>query len=368
MINIEQSLKVKLEKRKQENALRSLKAVSGIIDFSSNDYLGFARDFSMLEHSIGVGGSTGSRLLTGNSLEAEELESFIAKYHSAEAGLLYNSGYDANIGLLSCVPKRGDTVIYDELSHASIIDGIRLNSADSFKFRHNDIEHLESRLKSTSGNVFVVVESVYSMDGDFSPLQRLVELKQKFEFNLIVDEAHATGLFGEKGEGRSVELNIQDEVFARVHTYGKALGCHGAVVLGSNVLRDYLINFSRSFIYTTALPMSSINTIKLAYDKLGKIYFNNLLYSSLVKLFKVKVKVLNLKGSISSSSPIQTIIVPGNDKVTQVAKGLQKSLFDVRPILSPTVPKGKERLRICLHEFNTPSEVESLITVLERLL
>ncbi|MBL4654010.1 MAG: aminotransferase class I/II-fold pyridoxal phosphate-dependent enzyme, partial [Flavobacteriales bacterium] len=255
-MNVEQTLSDKLENRKGENALRSLKTVNGLIDFSSNDYLGFARDFAVLNHSVGVGGSTGSRLLTGNSIEAEELEAFIAEYHNAEAGLLYNSGYDANIGLLSCVPQRGDTVIYDELSHASIIDGIRLSRAESFKFKHNNLEHLETRLKSAKGNVFVVVESVYSMDGDFSPLQELINLKQKFDFNLIVDEAHATGLFGKKGEGRCVELGIQNEVFARVHTYGKALGCHGAIVLGSETLRSYLINFSRSFIYTTALPIS----------------------------------------------------------------------------------------------------------------
>ena len=367
-MNAEQSLQLKLEKRIQENALRDLKTVNGLIDFSSNDYLGFSRDFSFVEHADGVGGSTGSRLLTGNTIEVVELEVFIAEYHKADAGLLYNSGYDANIGLLSCVPQRGDTVIYDELSHASIIDGIRLCKAESFKFKHNNVEHLESRLLSAKGNVYVVVESVYSMDGDFSPLEELVSLKQKFDFNLIVDEAHATGLFGKKGEGRCVELNIQNQIFARVHTYGKAMGCHGAIVLGSSILKDYLVNFSRSFIYPTALPISSVTTIKMAYEKMIDIDFSSLIYKDLVNLFKEKIKVLNLAYSIPSDSPIQTIIVSGNDKVKHVANGLQKSLFDVRPILSPTVPNGKERLRICLHEFNTPSEVESLIHVLSKLL
>ena len=184
--------------------------------------------------------------------------------------MLFNSGYDANLGLFSCVPQRGDTIIYDELIHASIhgrwppvvARRIILCSGTTI------LAHLEQRLKTAKGNVFVAVESVYSMDGDFAPLIEMVALCRQHHAHLIVDEAHATGIFGEQGQGRAVELGIENELFARVHTFGKALGCHGAVVIGSTALRDYLVNYARSFIYTTALPMHSLITIRAAYEYL----------------------------------------------------------------------------------------------------
>src|SRR5207249_2240995 len=156
---------------------------------------------------------------------------------------IFNSGYDANTGLLSCVPLRGDTIIYDYLSHASIRDGIRLSLALSFSFRHNDLEDLEKKLKMASGNIFVVTESVFSMDGDKAPLQQLINLCQQYHANVIVDEAHATGVIGNKGEGLVQALGLQKKCFARVHTFGKACGVHGAIILGTGILRHYLINF-----------------------------------------------------------------------------------------------------------------------------
>ena len=367
---ISEVLKKGLQKREEEGRLRKLQNKKGLIDFCSNDYLGFARipelkERDFLLNANRINGSTGSRLLTGNSEFVEELEHYIAKYHHAPAGLIYNSGYDANLGLFSSVPQKGDTIIYDELIHASVRDGIRLSLADNYSFRHNDLNQLEAKLKRSKGNKFVAIESVYSMDGDFSPLKEIVDLCEVYEANIIVDEAHATGLYGKKGEGRATELEVEDKIFARVHTFGKALGCHGAIVLGSDVLKQYLINFSRPFIYTTALPFHALKVIKLAYDNLSKSNDKILKIKNLITLFKVKVKDINHVNIIASESAIQSIIVPGNDNVKVIAEKIQKAGFDVRPILNPTVPKGGERLRICLHSFNTEKEIYALVSVLK---
>ena len=374
----EDFLNKRLEKREEQELLRKLSTQNNLVDFSSNDYLGFARSSELkrntsaeLEklnlHPEVKLGSTGSRLLTGNSLYAEELEKFIAGYHTAEAGLIFNSGYDANLGLISSVAGKEDVIFYDELSHASIYDGVRLSKAESFPFRHNDVTHLEERLKYFSINkknnsvCFVIVESIYSMDGDFAPLKEITALCNAYDANLIVDEAHATGIFGKKGEGRVSELGFEQKVFARVHTFGKALGCHGAIVLGSDWLRNYLINFARSFIYTTALPVHSLANIKQAYNHLNLNHDITFKISRLVTLLRSIIYDNSIAGYIESSSPIQSIIIEGNNAVKNMALLVQKEGFDVRPIMSPTVPKGKERIRICLHAFNTEEEVKGLL-------
>src|ERR1700739_1091294 len=242
MYPAERSIAEILSKRESKGALRKLYVTDKGIDFCSSDYLGFARSpllSSMIDEAMRklkvTNGSGGSRLLAGNSKYAEDLEDFLAVKHAASAALVFNSGYDANVGLFSSVPATGDTIIYDELIHASIHDGIKLSRATSFPFRHNDVAHLEERLQKAKGNVFVVVESIYSMDGDAAPLENIVELCEKFIAHCIVDEAHATGVFG---LGKVQELELQDKVYARVHTFGKAMGCHGAVVLGSALLKQ----------------------------------------------------------------------------------------------------------------------------------
>ncbi|MGZ5245809.1 MAG: aminotransferase class I/II-fold pyridoxal phosphate-dependent enzyme, partial [Flavitalea sp.] len=259
-------IKERLERRMAENAKRFLRTTEGMVDFCSNDYLGIATN-QLLKESINgelSTGSGGSRLLSGNYELIERTEDRIAAFHGAEAGLIFNSGYDANLGLLSCIGQKGDTYLYDNLSHASIRDGIRLSFAESFSFMHNDVEDLERKLKSATGQVTVVTESVFSMDGDLAPLKEIAELCQRYEAFLIVDEAHATGIVGASGEGLVQELKLNEKCFARVHTFGKAVGTHGAIVLGSCELRDYLINFSRAFMYTTALPPASVSAISTA--------------------------------------------------------------------------------------------------------
>lgn len=375
-------LSKRLDVRKEQGLFRKLSHENALVDFSSNDYLGFARSEDLLLETqkqlsvlgsprAGLLGSTGSRLLTGNSLYAEELEKFIADHHRAEAGLIFNSGYAANTGLLSSVAQKGDVILYDELSHASIYDGVRLSKAESFPFKHNDLLHLEERLKffrsaNPGQEIFVVVESVYSMDGDFAPLIEIVSLCEDHKANLIVDEAHATGIFGKRGEGKVSELGLEEKVFARVHTFGKALGCHGAIVLGSQKLREFLINFSRPFIYTTALPLHALAVIRSAYNLLNISADNILKFNKLIHSFIHKIEFERVKGFLHSYSPIQSLIVAGNEEVKKVASLVQKDGYDVRPILSPTVPKGKERIRICLHAFNTEKEIDGLLASVKK--
>ncbi|GAB3333064.1 pyridoxal phosphate-dependent aminotransferase family protein [Larkinella ripae] len=366
-----------LEKRRAAGLLRSLKKPTGLIDFCSNDYLGLARSEELRQtleqaaraYSPLLNGSTGSRLLAGNSALAEELESEIAFFHAAEAALVFNSGYDANVGLLASLPQRGDTLLTDELIHASMIDGARLSVANRFKFRHNDLNDLENRLKSATGTVYVAIESVYSMDGDLAPLPEIVELCETYEAALLVDEAHATGVFGPNGVGVVQSLGLQNRVFARIHTFGKALGVHGAVVVGSGALRDFLINFARSFVYSTALPPHSLLAIQSVYRFLPQSEALIRRLHTLRTYFQQQIdQRLPQTEWISADSPILGLLVPGNDACRAVAAQLQQAGFDIRPIVSPTVPAGRERLRICLHAFNSEPEIDALVQTLQKLI
>jgi 8-amino-7-oxononanoate synthase len=363
----EDFLKVKLEQRNAANSLRDLRVSEGLIDFCSNDYLGIATNNLVADrianHTVSSRryGSTGSRLLSGNYRLIEEAEKTIATFHQAEAGLIFGSGYEANIGLLSAVPQRGDTVIYDYLCHASIRDGIRLSFAESTNFQHNDLNDLEQKLKKARGNIFVVSESVFSMDGDIAPVGEIIALCNRYQANFVIDEAHSTGVVGERGEGLVSSLGLAGSCFARIHTFGKAVGCAGAIVVGSNTLRSYLINFSRSFIYTTAMPFASTETILAAYDIFPGMQQERATLKRLIEVFSsLKLPFDKLK----SDTCIQGIVVPGADNVKAVARRIQDAGFDVRPILYPTVPKGTERLRIVLHSFNTIDQLERLATVL----
>ena len=355
----------KTEGRKEKNAFRELRISNPhFIDFFSNDYLGFAREISVHDTNLAAG-STGSRLLGGNSDIHEHAEKFIAVFHKSESALLFNSGYAANTGLFSCLLEKGDCYIYDELCHASIRDGIRLNTAHAWSFAHNDLNDLEKKLQNASGKKVVITESVFSMDGDFAPLKEMADLCRKYDAAFIVDEAHAVGIFGNKGEGRVVEEKLEKEVFARIVTFGKALGSHGAAVLGEDSLKQFLINFSRPFIYTTALPPRSIQEILNHYKFLQSYSSRRDDLHLLINYYLKKRDAAGLKEvSTQSFSAIQTIIQPGNDSVKLLSEKLAAKKLDVRPILSPTVPEGKERLRICLHSFNSKSEVDLLMEVI----
>ncbi|MBO9728397.1 MAG: pyridoxal phosphate-dependent aminotransferase family protein [Chitinophaga sp.] len=357
-----------LDERRAQQSFRELRLPAGKVDFCSNDYLGLTQNAAvradihrLIEERHPAHGSTGSRLLAGNYEWAMSVEKDLAAFHQAPAGLLYNSGYDANLGVFSCVGRKGDTIIYDQLIHASIRDGVRLSAAQSFSFLHNDLADLEKKIKNATGNIFVAVESVYSMDGDMAPLTAMAVLCGQYGAHLIVDEAHATGVIGNRGEGLVQQLQLTDACFARIHTFGKAVGCHGAVVLGSQLLRDYLINFSRSFIYTTALPPAALAAIEAGYAAFPYMQAERAQLQQLIHQFQTGLPDREL---LPSTTPIQAVLIRGNERTRQIAATLQQAGLDVRPILHPTVPKGAERLRIVLHSFNTAVEVNELIKVL----
>lgn len=373
MGSAQEHIEKKLAERKLAGTYRALKPESKLVDFCSNDYLGFSRssvlkqaiDAEVNNNSAALNGSTGSRLISGNLAYTENLEQEIATRFKGEAGLLFNSGYDANVGLFSSLPQRGDTIITDELIHASIIDGARLSHANRYTFRHNDLNSLEAKLKQAKGNCYVAIESVYSMDGDTPPIIEILALTEKYNAQLIVDEAHAVGLYK---TGIVTDLGLEKKVFARVVTFGKGMGCHGAIVLGSGLLRQYLINFARSFIYTTAASFHHLASIKISGYLLERSDEEINALKNNIGLFKSNIKLPAGYPLIDSSSAIQCILLKSNEMAAKVATHLQNSGLDVRAILSPTVPQGSERIRICLHSFNTAEEIALLTTTINNLL
>jgi 8-amino-7-oxononanoate synthase len=380
-MKIPKALQQKLHFRKEANALRKLPVPTSGIDFSSNDYLGFAKNEQIFEathqylvdNTIKINGATGSRLISGNHNLYDITEKYIAAFHQSEAALIFNSGYDANVGFFSAVPQRNDVILYDELCHASIRDGIQMSHAKSYKFQHNDYEDLEAKISkiqtpnSEFQTIYIVTESVFSMDGDSPNIETLVQLSEKFKALLVVDEAHALGVFGEKGEGIIQSQQLQNKVFARIMTFGKGLGCHGAAILGNADLIEYLVNFSRSFIYTTGLSPHSVATILVAYQ--------NLLQSNELQKLKENITFFNQQKQllgikpvfVYSKSAIHSAIIPGNNKVKNIAAQLQEKGFEVKAILSPTVPEGQERLRFCLHSYTTELEMKNVLTELNTL-
>ncbi|NNG09052.1 MAG: 8-amino-7-oxononanoate synthase, partial [Arenibacter sp.] len=356
MVELPKRLQIKLSERATNNALRQLPIGNHLIDFSSNDYLGFARDEAVFKmaseilrnEGICANGATGSRLLTGNSELYGQLETQLAKFYDTEAALVFNSGYDANIGFFSSVPQRGDVVLYDELCHASIRDGIGMSHAQHYKFKHNDVEDLYRSIervksKNTDSTIYVVTESVFSMDGDAPDLEALAVLCKANGCYLVVDEAHAVGVYGEKGEGLLHQLVQQDKVFARIITFGKAMGCHGAAILGSEALKSYLVNFARSFIYTTGLPPHSLATILAVHQCLenneqeGQPFAGIQALKNNIQFFNARLTALGLEQHfIPSNSAIHCCLVPGNEQVKYWSGQLREKGFDVKPIMSPT--------------------------------
>ncbi len=366
------SLKKKLSQRQEEGTLRILKLNdSQLIDFSSNDYLGFSKnqfisEFALdkiNEYSSELHGATGSRLLAGNYDMIEDFEFYLEQYYNTEAATVFNSGYDANLGLISAIAQRQDLILYDELSHASIRDGIALGKAKAYKFQHNDLIDLEQKLakfKDQFETTYVITEHVFSMDGDSANVDTLVRLCDKYGVFLILDEAHSVGTISKKGC-----IDFDGKLFARIITFGKSFGSHGAAVLGSEELKQYLINFAKSFIYTTApsVETTARNWAAHLYLESNSKEFEALRLN--IKYFQEQIKTHNLSEFfIESLSAIQSCVIGGNEKVKSISRQLQQEGFDVRPILSPTVPKGKERLRFCLHSFNSEKEIKMLLTSL----
>lgn len=346
----------------EEGTYRSLSSLEGKIDFCSNDYLGFSK-IPSTSNDISQFGSTGSRLISGNSSSSVLCETFLADFFNVEAALVFNSGYDANVGFFSAIPQKGDLVVYDEKIHASIRDGIRLSFAKNHSFLHNSLEDLEKKLQLSGEVKYVAIESLYSMDGDMAPIVPVLELCQKYDAHLIVDEAHAAGVYGEDGKGICDALGLEEQVFARIITFGKAFGAHGAVILSNQLIRNYLINFARSFIYTTALPVES-------YERIHQMVKHSDFHGARNQLFdrilQFRNEIVNSKFELTSeiNSPIQVIRIGSVESSIALSNKLLKNNFAVKAILSPTVPSGQESLRICIHSFNSESEVSGLVSLL----
>ena len=366
----------KLKERRTSENLRKLSLNNELIDFASNDYLGLARSEGLYEKIssydysdiVNKNGSTGSRLLAGNSKEYTNLEDKLAGIFNSEAALLFNSGYCANLSIVSSIPQKGDTILYDSLSHICLKEGAWLSKAESLSFQHNNLEDLQLKLQRAKGEVFVIIESIYSMDGDKSPLLEIIELTKKYGAQLIIDEAHSTGIMGTGGAGMVCEMNIEREFLARTYTFGKGMGVHGACICGSKELVEYLINFGRPFIYTTALPIHSIFSIDAAFNYLTENIELQVQLQNNIDYFNETYND-QLKGKTEMYKPysdtaIQPIVIPGNKKIKQIAERIQESGLDVRPILSPTVKAGTERLRVSIHAHNTKAEIDKLINEL----
>ncbi|MDP9959716.1 aminotransferase class I/II-fold pyridoxal phosphate-dependent enzyme [Chryseobacterium lathyri] len=358
-----------LNKRKEAGVLRTLKPKLSGIDFYSNDYLGLAGNeelqsqllMKVQANPVLLSGSSGSRLISGNSNITDETENYIAEQHQYSAALLFSSGYNANLALFSTLPDRHDTIIVDEQIHRSVHDACKMSHAKKIKFRHNDLEDLESILKKQNGSSYIAIESLYSMDGDFAPLQEIATLAKKYNSALIVDEAHAFGVFG---YGLIEKHQLQNDVFAALMTYGKALGAHGAAVLCNETVKCYLVNFASPFIYTTAAQDFLWISIKNGYEFLKlKPELSKKLHQN-IKIFRDQ----NIETISSEVSPIQAIMVPDNHQLRNLQITLSCNGFLTYAVHSPTVKTGAERLRICLHSFNTEEDIAGLTGIIKEFI
>lgn len=337
------------------------------IDFSSNDYLGLSSHPKIKEAAekgiMALGtGTSASRLLSGDLNIHHELEKKAASFKEKENALIFNSGYQANVGIISSLAGKNDVVFSDKLNHASIIDGMLLSGAKFFRFRHNDTEHLECLLKNHRNNYkesLIITETIFSMDGDRPPLAKIVFLKEKYSSVLMVDEAHATGVFGKKGQGVVSQMDLAGRVEVIMGTFGKALGSFGAYVACSSEMKDYFINSARSFIYSTSLPPAVIAANLTALDLVGEEPFRRKALLDNSDYFRQELKK---KGLVTrGNSQIIPVIVGDNQKAVKISQFLQKKGYWVLPVRPPTVPEGQARLRFSLTYHHSKNILKRLI-------
>lgn len=338
-----------------------------LFDFSSNDYLGLADHLELkmaTKEALEEYGtsSSASRLLSGDLKIHHELEEKTALFKGKESALVFNSGYQANVGIISALCKIGDAVFCDKLSHASILDGVLLSEARLFRFRHNDVGHLKSLLKKSAAkfkNCLIVTESIFSMDGDKPPLKEMVDLKEEYGCKIMVDEAHATGIFASNGSGIVAEEGLNDKIDLIMGTFSKALGSFGAYLACSKKIKSYLINTCRSFIYSTALPPSVIGANIAALEIVEKEPFRR---ETLLENATYFHNELKRKGfEVTSQSQIVPLIIGGPQETIALSNKLEKKGYFVPAIRPPTVPEGQSRLRLSLTYHHNKEVLQSLI-------
>ncbi len=334
-----------------------------LINLSSNNYLGFADNKALTEEFLNTCGceysfgSASARLLTGTLPVYKKLETLLAKLFNKDKALLFNSGYHANVGINSTIAGKGDVIFSDKLNHASIIDGMKLSDGKFFRYPHNNMEALEKLLireRNNFNNAVIVSESVFSMDGDIADLKKLVELKEKYNCLLIVDEAHAFGVFGQKGLGVAENLGIIDKIDLIMGTFGKAIGSMGAFAVADSTLIDYLTNKARSFIFSTALP-----PINIAFSKW-------VIENKLPKTYEKRMQMLKIGKNAGSESHIIPIVIGGNKETVETCEILYQNGYFTLPIRPPTVPEGTSRLRLSLTTEITEQELNNAITLVKQ--
>jgi 8-amino-7-oxononanoate synthase len=361
-----------LDALRAQSQFRTLEFPGGV-NLCSNDYLGLAEDprlkqavIDAVERAATVG-STGSRLLSGNAREWEELESDFAKFAGTEAALYFGSGYAANLGLLSSLLRPGDIVFSDALNHASLIDGIRLSHAKKIIYPHGDLEFLERSLREHAGAAgarVIVTESVFSMEGDVAPIECLLRLARDHRAGLVLDEAHATGVWGPRGRGTGAELECERETLAIVHTCGKALASAGGFVCGGKTLIDYLINHARTFVFSTAMSPYMAGQIHAALDLVREAESERNHLREIASALRDGLAASGLNYG-ASATQIVPVMLGTNEVALHVASALQRSGFAVKAIRPPTVPAGTARLRISLTSRITMQEIDLLVAAMD---
>ncbi len=333
---------------------------STLVNLSSNDYLGLASNISLIEEFYAqrtemntmdrfAPGTASSRLLTGDVEISHQLEKLIAQLYGRDSALLFNSGYHTNIGIIPALFSKQDLILSDKLNHASIHDGMQICRADCKRFRHRDYHHLESLLEAHRDGyrrVVIVSESVFSMDGDCADLTRLVELKRRYDCLLYLDEAHSIGLYGKKGLGLAEQEGCIDDIDLLVGTFGKACGSVGAFLVSSGDICDYLINRSRSLIFTTALPPVVLNWNYFVMNRLAGMGAERKHLQQISSGLRESFEKRGLQ--TGGNSNIIPVIIGAADKAVDGAKFLQTKGFYVLPVRPPTVPQGTSRFRLSL--------------------
>ncbi|MFC4767659.1 8-amino-7-oxononanoate synthase [Effusibacillus consociatus] len=325
-----------------------------LLNLASNNYLGLAGHERLKKAACDATdtygcGSTASRLIVGNHPVYRLAEEALVNWKGTQAGLIFNSGYTANVGIISSLIGRDGIVFSDKLNHASIVDGVLISRAEHQRYRHNDLNHLESLLQKAplEKNKLIVTDAVFSMDGDFADLKGLVELKERYNAILMVDEAHSSGIYGPQGQGYVHHLGLEDQVDVQMGTFSKALGCFGAYVVGNRWLIDYLINKARSFIYTTALPPGIPASITEAITLVREDSSRRETLRDHSRFFRQELVRLGFH-LCGSETQIVPILVGPNEKTVLFSEKLQEIGIAAIPVRPPTVPENQARIRFTL--------------------